>query len=149
MIGCSYSFESTLLKANIRLRHIELGEIVSVYFTNQPCKPAGIFNGSMVTSMRPIRRDQLVRTNQICSRFPAVRGAPVHVGDPNKLGVVDMDKPDFGWKPEIGADEVPVFWGCGITPQVVAMKAEVDFMITHYPGHMFITDRLSEKFAVL
>ena len=49
MIGCSYSFESALLKANIRLRHIELGEIVSVYFTNQPCKPAGIFNGSMVT----------------------------------------------------------------------------------------------------
>ncbi len=149
MIGCSYSFESALLKANIRLRHIELGEIVSVYFTNQPCKPAGIFKGPMVTSMRPIRRDQLVRVIQICSRFPAVHGAPVHVGDPGKLGIVDMDKPDFGWKPEIGADEVPVFWGCGITPQAVAMKAEVDFMITHYPGHMFITDRLSEEFAVL
>jgi uncharacterized protein YcsI (UPF0317 family) len=147
MIGCSYSFEWALLAANIRLRHIELGEIVSVYFTNKACKSAGIFEGPIVTSMRPIKRAQLVRAIQISSRFPAVHGAPVHVGDPAELGV-DLGKPDFGWKPEIGEDEIPVFWGCGVTPQAVAMKAKPDFMITHYPGHMFITDILSEAFAV-
>ena len=149
MIGCSYSFESALLKASIRLRHIELGEIVSVYVTNVSCKPAGIFKGPMATSMRPIRRDQLVRAIQICSRFPAVHGAPIHVGAPEKLGIADIHKPDFGWAPKIDPDEVPVFWGCGITPQAVAMEAKVDFMITHYPGHMFITDMLSEDFAVI
>ena len=149
MIGCSYSFEWALLNANIRLRHIELGEIVSVYVTNKPCKPAGIFEGPLVTSMRLIKRSQLVRAIQICSRFPAVHGAPVHVGNPEELGIVDMGKPDYGWKPEIREDEVPVFWGCGVTPQAVAMKAKVEFMITHYPGHMFITDIPSEEFAVL
>lgn len=148
MIGCSYSFEWALLQAGVRLRHIELEEIVSVYFTNVPCKPAGIFEGPMVTSMRPIKRDQLVRAVQICSRFPAVHGAPVQVGNPAEIGV-DLDKPDFGWKPEIPDDEVPVFWGCGVTPQAVAMKAKVDFMITHSPGYMFITDILSEAFAVI
>ena len=148
LIGCSYSFEWALLQAGVALKHIDLGEVVSVYFTNQLCKPAGIFNGPMVTSMRPIKRSQLVRTVQICSRFPSVHGAPVHVGDPAKIGV-DLNKPDFGWSPVIQEDEIPVFWGCGVTPQAVAMASEIDFMITHYPGHMFITDMLSEEFSVI
>lgn len=103
----------------------------------------------MVTSMRPIKANQLVRAIQITSRFPSVHGAPVHVGNPPALGVVDINKPDYGWKPEILEDEIPVFWGCGVTPQAVAMKAKVDFMITHYPGYLFITDILSEDFAEL
>jgi uncharacterized protein YcsI (UPF0317 family) len=148
LIGCSYSFESALLNNNIRLKHIELGETVSVYITKVPCKSAGIFKGPMVTSMRPIKRDQLVRAIQICSRLPAVHGAPVQVGNPADIGV-DLNKPDFGRIPEIQEDEVPVFWGCGVTPQAVAMQAKVDYMITHYPGHMFITDVLSESFAVI
>ncbi|MEW6265099.1 MAG: putative hydro-lyase [Thermodesulfobacteriota bacterium] len=149
LIGCSYSFESALLKARIRLPHIELGEIVSVYITKVPCQPAGIFHGPLATSMRPIKRDQVIRAVQITSRFPGVHGAPVHIGDPAPLGLADLSRPDFGWVPQFAEDEVPVFWGCGVTPQAVAMKAKVDFMITHYPGHMFITDRLSEEFAVI
>lgn len=148
MIGCSYSFEAALLKANIRLKHIELGEIVSLYITDVPCKSAGIFAGPMVTSMRPIRRDQLVRTIQITSRYPSVHGAPVHIGDPGKIGITDINKPNFGWEPEISRDEVPVFWGCGVTPQAVAMSAKVEFMMTHAPGSLFITDVLSEDLAV-
>ena len=148
LIGCSYSFEWFLLQAHIRLRHIELGEIVSVYITSIPCKPAGVFSGPLVTSMRPIRRDQLVRAIQITSRLPAVHGAPVHVGDPRKIGV-DLSRPDFGWKPEVTDDDVPVFWACGVTPQAVAMNSKPDFMITHAPGFMFITDVRSEDLAVL
>ncbi len=147
MIGCSYSFESALLKANIRLKHIELGQIVSLYITKVACKPAGIFAGPMVTSMRPIRRDQLIRAVQITSRYPSVHGAPVHIGDPERIGILDIGKPDFGWKPEISEDEVPVFWGCGVTPQAVAMSAKVEFMVTHAPGYLFITDVLSEELA--
>ena len=147
LLGCSYSFEWLLLKANIRLKHIELGEIVSLYITNIPCKPAGIFSGPLVTSMRPIRRDQLVRAIQITSRLPAVHGAPVHVGDPGGIGA-DLGRPDFGWKPEMAEEDVPVFWACGVTPQAVAMNSKVDFMITHSPGFMFITDVRSEDLAV-
>ncbi len=147
LIGCSYSFEWFLLQAKIRLKHIELGEIVSMYITSIPCKPAGVFSGPLVTSMRPIRRDQLVRTIQITSRLPAVHGAPVHVGDPKKIGV-DLSRPDFGWKPEVTDDDVPVFWACGVTPQAVAMNSKPDFMITHAPGFMLITDVRSEDLAI-
>jgi len=35
---------------------------------------------------------------------------------------------------------VPVFWGCGVTPQAVAMAARPPLLITHKPGHMFVTD---------
>lgn len=33
-----------------------------------------------------------------------------------------------------------MFWGCGVTPQAVAESARIDFMITHEPGQMFLTD---------
>ena len=36
--------------------------------------------------------------------------------------------------------EVPVFWPCGVTPQNVVMHSKPPFVITHAPGHMFITD---------
>lgn len=35
---------------------------------------------------------------------------------------------------------MPVFWACGVTPQLVAMESGVPEMITHATGHMFITD---------
>jgi uncharacterized protein YcsI (UPF0317 family) len=33
-----------------------------------------------------------------------------------------------------------MFWACGVTPQAVALASKPAFMITHSPGHMFITD---------
>ena len=149
LIGCSYSFEQALLNANIPLRHLEENKIVSLYTSNVRCEPAGAFSGPMVVSMRPIRHDQVVRAVQVTSRFPATHGAPVHIGDPAAIGV-NLDDVAFGsHRVEIKADEVPVFWACGCTPQAVAMASGVDFMITHKAGHLFITDRLSEELAAL
>jgi uncharacterized protein YcsI (UPF0317 family) len=34
-----------------------------------------------------------------------------------------------------------------VTPQAVARTAKVELMITHAPGHMFVTDLLDEDFA--
>ena len=36
--------------------------------------------------------------------------------------------------------EVPVFWPCGVTPQNIIMNSRPPFVITHAPGHMFLTD---------
>ena len=41
--------------------------------------------------------------------------------------------------------EVPVFWGCGVTPQAVVQASRPTLMITHAPGHMFVTDRLDSE----
>jgi len=148
LLGCSFTFEAALLKAGISLRHIEEGVNVPMYVTNLPCVPAGVFYGPLVVSMRPIPSDKVVKAVQITSRFPAVHGAPVHIGDPRAVGIKDLMKPDFGQAVTIKEGEIPVFWACGVTPQAVAMAAKLPFMITHAPGHMFITDVRDEDLAI-
>jgi uncharacterized protein YcsI (UPF0317 family) len=149
LLGCSFTFEHPLIAAGIRIRHIDLGINVPMFITNRACKPAGVFHGPMVVSMRPIPQAQLVRAIQITSRFPAVHGAPVHIGDPQGLGIETVRRPDFGDAIPIEPGETPVFWACGVTPQAVVMHAKPELAITHAPGHMFLTDQRESEFAVL
>ena len=149
LLGCSFSFESALIRAGIALRHVEAGTNVSMYITNIQTAQAGKFSGPMVVSMRPIPEERVVRAIQVTSRFPAVHGAPVHIGDPGAIGIRDISRPDLGDPTEIREGEVPVFWACGVTPQAVAMHSKPPLMITHSPGHMFITDVRDEDLAVL
>lgn len=140
LIGCSFSFESELLETDIPVRHIEENKNVPMYMTNIPCEPAGIFSGNMVVSMRPLPYDQVVKSVLVTGAMPKVHGAPVHIGDPSVIGIKDINKPDFGDAVTINPGEVPVFWPCGVTPQSVVMNVKPDFVITHSPGHMLITD---------
>jgi uncharacterized protein YcsI (UPF0317 family) len=140
LIGCSFTFENALLQAGVPLRHIEAGCNVPMYRTNIACKPAGVFHGPMVVSMRPLSPVDMVRATQICARFPKAHGTPVHFGSPQDIGIRDLNKPDFGDPVSILAGEVPVFWACGVTPQAVAMEVRPPLLITHKPGHMFVTD---------
>lgn len=140
LIGCSFTFENALLAAGLPVRHIEAGCNVPMYRTTRACRPAGVFHGPLTVSMRPLTPEQAVRATVICSRFPRAHGVPVHVGDPAALGIRDLGRPDFGDPVEVRPGEVPVFWACGVTPQTVAMTARPPFLITHKPGHMFVTD---------
>jgi uncharacterized protein YcsI (UPF0317 family) len=147
LIGCSFSFEEALLDAGLEIRHLTEGKNVPMYNTSLSCAKAGPFAGSMVVSMRPMKAADAIKAIQICSRFPAVHGAPVHFGDPSLIGISNLQSPDYGDAVSIKADEVPVFWACGVTPQVVIKQAKVDFCITHSPGHMLVTDRLNSSLA--
>jgi len=149
LLGCSFSFEEALIRATVPVRHIEENKNVPMLITNIPCKPAGLFHGPVVVTMRPIPPDKLSRAVQITSRYVSVHGAPIHIGDPSKIGIKNLRKPDFGDPVTIKKDEVPVFWACGVTPQAVVMKAKPDLCITHTPGHMFISDLLNEELAAL
>ena len=150
LLGCSYSFETALLDANVSLRHIEEKKIAPVYATRVPCTPAGRFSGPMMVSMRPIRRDQVVRAVQVTSRFPATHGAPVHIGDPSAIGIDNLNDVCYDTdRIEVRPDEVPVFWGCAFTAHAAAMKSKLDLLITHQSGHLLITDMLSEEIAAL
>ena len=149
LLGCSFSFESAMTEAGIPLRHQEMGCNVPMYITSIPTNPAGSFAGPMVVSMRPIKRGQIVRAVQVTSRFPATHGAPIHIGDPTAIGIKDISHPDFGDSVEIRSGEEPVFWACGVTPQAVALNSKPSLMITHAPGHMFITDQRDADYAVL
>ena len=149
LIGCSFTFESALAEAGVPVRHVEQCSNVPMYITSVPTARAGVFHGPMVVSMRPIPAAQVVRAVQVTSRFPAVHGAPVHIGDPAAIGIRAIDQPDLGDPVEIRPGEVPVFWACGVTPQAVAMASKPPFVITHAPGHMFVTDRRDAEYSVL
>jgi uncharacterized protein YcsI (UPF0317 family) len=102
----------------------------------------------MVVSMRPLTAKATVRAIQVCARYPRAHGSPIHVGDPQAIGIQDLARPDFGDPVEIRAGEAPVFWACGVTPQAVAMEVRPALLITHKPGHMFVTDLRDEELAL-
>jgi len=149
LIGCSFTFESALVEAGLPVRHVEQCSNVPMFITSIPTAPAGVFHGPMVVSMRPIPAGQVVRAVQVTSRFPAVHGAPVHVGDPAAIGIHALDRPELGDPVEVRPGEVPVFWACGVTPQAAVMASKPPFVITHAPGHMFVTDRRDAEYSVL
>ena len=148
-IGCSYTFEAALLAEGMTLRHVAAGSEVPMSATNIDCAPAGKFFGHMVVSMRPFRPAEAIRAVQITSRFPFVHGAPVHIGLPEMIGIKDLARPDYGAPVPVLADELPVFWACGVTPQAVIAAMRPPFAITHQPGRMLVLDLPDHRCAVL
>lgn len=140
LIGCSFSFEEALLQAGIDVRHISMGCNVPMYKTNIECEKAGVFEGPLVCSMRPMTPEDAKKAAEITGRYPNVHGAPVHMGDPVEIGIADVNKPDYGDRVDIREGEIPVFWACGVTPQAAVERAKPPIVITHAPGHMFITN---------
>ena len=133
VLGCSFSFEEALLDVGIPLSHTV---------------PAGRVHGKMVVSMRPLKPADVILAIQITSRFPGVHGAPVHLGQPHLIGVDDLEKPFAGDRPRMENDKIPVFWACGVTPQVAVEQVRPPICVTHAPGCMVITNLLNSSLAV-
>ena len=146
LIGCSFTFEQAILDAGISIKHIDEGRNVAMYKTNIETEPAGVFKGNTVVSMRPFKKSLVDKVTEITNEFPNMHGGPVHAGDPKEIGIRNIDKPDYGDRIEIAEDEVPVFWACGVTPQNVVLNAKPEILISHAPGHMFITDINNEEY---
>ena len=147
LIGCSVSFDWILRDANVEFRPI------GAFTSNIACISAGRFHGHVVVSGRLVKGVQnVVRIVQISSRYLSAHGPPLHIGDPTSVGISNPYHPDitsFDVITPRQPDEMFMFFGCGITPQAVALESRVPFMITHLGNHMFVTDRRSEELAVL
>lgn len=149
-IGCGLSQDQALIEAGLSVRHVERNENGPMYVTELPTRPAGRFSGNLVVAMRPFLPEQAIRAIQITTRFPGVHGAPVHFGAPEAIGIRDLSRPDFGnATPTLHPGEVPVFWACGVTPQVALRRARPPIAITHSPGYMLVTDRRNAELALL
>ncbi|MGB3633518.1 MAG: putative hydro-lyase [Rubrobacteraceae bacterium] len=148
LIGCSFTFENALLDAGLRIAHQDQGRNVPMYVTGRECVASGPFAGPMVVSMRPYKPEEIPVAVAASGRYPTMHGAPVHVGDAESLGIEKLDEPEFGESIRMEEDQIPVFWACGVTPQAVVMSARPPLVITHSPGHMFITDRLNTEYQV-
>jgi uncharacterized protein YcsI (UPF0317 family) len=141
LLGCSNSFDEILLRAGIPQRHLEGDDgRISVYESTVPCVPAGPFAGPVAVTMRPIPAKDVARVIEISSQYPIAHGGPLHVGDPAALGIADLSQVKWGKYNPLRPGDVPMYWACGVTPQAVAMAAKIPEMMTHAPGHMFVTD---------
>ncbi len=140
VIGCSFSFEQALMSEGVPLRHIAENKTVPMYRTNVPTVASGPFSGTTVVSMRPLSVADTIRAIEITSRFHQAHGAPVHFGEGATIGIADLAKPDWGDAMDFRNSEIPVFWACGVTPQVAVRNARPSICITHAPGRMLVTD---------
>jgi uncharacterized protein YcsI (UPF0317 family) len=140
LLGCSLSFEKALVRAGIRLRHLERGGDIAAFRTNRETQAAGSFGGPLVVSMRAIAAKDVDRARAITSQFPHAHGAPLDVADPSDLGIDDVEQPDWGEPQDVQPNEVPMFWACGVTSHLALLNAQLPLAITHAPGSMLITD---------
>ena len=140
VLGCSFSFEEALVARGIRLKHIDNNRTVSMYRTSIQTSPVGPFGGPLVVSMRPMQPDDAIRARTITARFPQAHGAPIHLGDPQEIGIENIECPDWGDPSDFDDGDIPVFWACGVTLQSAIQSAKLPICITHAPGSMLITD---------
>lgn len=113
LIGCSFSFEDALVAAGLPPRHQQTGTVVPMYRTNIPLLPAGIFTDvTCIVSMRPYRPEDIERVRQVTRPFLSTHGEPVAWGweGMQRIGIQDIQRPDFGEAPVFNEGEVPVFW---------------------------------------
>jgi len=143
LIGSSLSFDAALERAGV-----PRSEQVWLYQTSLPTAPAGRFRGPLVGTMRLMSPAHAVIATQLTARFVYTHGAPVHVGDPRDIGA-DLAAPLVG-RPlqRIPKGMTAVFWACGVTPQLAAREARPELMVTHSPGHGFITDLAVDQFCL-
>ena len=147
LIGCSFTFEYALTQAGFALRHHVEGKNVPMYRTSLRLMPAGRLWGHMVVSMRPFKPEDVDTVREVTRPYRAAHGEPIHWGDPESIGIRRLDRPDEGDAVTVDRGEVPVFWGCGVTPQNVAIESRIPYVIVHEPGHMFVTDLRHEDLA--
>lgn len=149
VLGCSFTFEEALISSGYPIRHIEQSRNVPMFKTNLETMPGGIFNGPLVVSMRSFPRHQIPTIYDLSGKFPQAHGTPVYWGDPEQIGIKDISNPEYGDAIDIPADEVPVFWACGVTPQAAIERAKPELCITHAPGCMLVTDIASTDAPVV
>ena len=143
LLGCSFTFENALLEAGVPVRHVETGCNVPMYRTNIACRPAGVFRGPMVVSMRPMTPAQAATATRICAGFPrrtarrstsATRRSqhPRSESAGLRRSGGDATRRNAG---VLGVRRDAAGGGDGGAPPL---------LITHKPGHMFVTDLRAE-----
>lgn len=148
-LGCSFSFEEALQDAGIPLPFLEKNSVAGVYVSNLPTESAGSYKAPLVVTMRAFKPADAIRAIQITSRFPNVHGAPVHIGSPEQIGVDLSKRYQNVGDPTVREGEIPVFWACGLTPQLAVMNAKPPLCITHAPSSMLVTDLRNASLAML
>jgi len=133
------------MAAGLMLPHIAETGFVPMYRTTRETVPVGRFAGPIVVSMRPFTLEEAEQAAEITAHYPMAHGAPIHIGNPDALGIRDIDAPEFGRAVTIAPGRITAFWACGVTPQEALAAAKPPLAITHAPGQMFVADITAES----
>ncbi|NKY58286.1 D-glutamate cyclase family protein [Nocardia flavorosea] len=140
-LGCSHTFDAPLRRIGVPVPR----SAPPVYVTDRATTPAGMFAGPLAVSMRPVPGPLVAAAVELTTRYPTGHGAPVQIGNAAELGIADLGVPDFGVYAGVPDGCVPVFWACGVTPQMALPDLGLDYAITHFAGHMLVLDTLLDE----
>ena len=68
---------------------------------------------------------------------------------PEQIGVNLADRYQNVGDGTVDEGEIPLFWACGLTPQLAVMSAKPPLCITHAPSSMLVTDLSNASLAML
>ncbi|XP_054423120.1 D-glutamate cyclase, mitochondrial isoform X2 [Pteronotus mesoamericanus] len=139
-LGCRWSLEGALEKAGLPRRDPAGHGHMAAYKTTVPCITVAGFCCPLVVTMRPVPKDKLEKLVQAICSMEGEQGQPIHIGDPELLGIKDLSQPDFG-EPEVcQPGDVPVFWPSHLTSLEAVSGCKAPLAFTSAPGCTVMTD---------
>lgn len=120
-LGCSFSFDDKLVEAGISLNQ---EQNIHMYVTNIDSIAVQPFHCKLIVTLRMIPRTMLNETVNCTIALDFAHGAPIHIGDPSKIGIDLSGKDILGQVMEpSNKDMVPAFWACGVTSSYAVKEA--------------------------
>ena len=147
VLGGSFTLEHAMLAEGLTLKSVDMGIEGAAFRTTLETIPVGAFHGTVAVSMRSFKPADAIRAVEVTARYPSAHGAPLHIGPPEQIGIKDLMKPDYGYPVPVPADELPLFWACGLTTHEAVQSARPPLCITHVSAHMLVTDLRLEDIA--
>lgn len=134
IMDCSFSIEDALAKAGIPRRDPAGPNPTGAYKTTVPCATIAGFCCPLVVTMRPIPKDKLEELLQATHSVGGQQGQPIHIGDPELLGIKALSQPDYGSYVECQSEDVPVFWPSQLTSLEAVISCKAPLAFTSAPG---------------
>ncbi|XP_036061717.1 D-glutamate cyclase, mitochondrial isoform X2 [Onychomys torridus] len=134
IMDCSFSIDKALEQAGIPRRDPAGPSHAGAYKTTVPCATIAGFCCPLVVTMRPVPKDKLERLFQATHSLGGQQGQPIHIGDPELLGIKTLSKPDYGHYVECRPEDVPVFWPSQLTSLEAVISCKAPLAFTNTPG---------------
>ncbi|KAL6064747.1 hypothetical protein STEG23_024829, partial [Scotinomys teguina] len=134
ILDCSFSIDEALEQAGIPRRDPAAPSHAGAYKTTVPCAAIAGFCCPLVVTMRPVPKDKLERLLRATYSLGGPQGQPIHIGDPELLGIKTLSKPDYGNYVECQPEEVPVFWPSQMTSLEAVINCKAPLAFTSTPG---------------